>query len=156
MKTRLLVALLAGLGLSFSAIADDASDAFVSLPGKAALLGKQTVSGQATAADSATRALKIKPTSGEERESIAGNEVRNLARIKGGDKVSVDAIQALTLELKKGGAGIRERLDVADGQGAQEGAMPAAALGAKVTALSDVTKVDRKRAPSTCVASIIP
>ncbi|QSI76634.1 hypothetical protein [Niveibacterium microcysteis] len=145
MKIRSLVAVLACLGMSFSAIADDASGAFVSVPGKAALLRHQTVTGQVTAVDPATRVVKIKPTNGEEREIVAGNEVRNFAQIKVGDKVSVEAIQALTLELKKGGAGIRERVDAVDAQRAQEGEKPAGAVGAKVTVLADVTKVDKKK-----------
>lgn len=145
MKVRGIAVVLACLGLSFSAVADDASGAFVSVPGKAALLRHQKVTGQITAIDPATRVVKIKAASGEEREIVAGSEVRNFAQIKVGDDVSVEAIQALTLELKKGGAGIRERVDTVDAQRAKEGEKPAAAVGAKVTVLADVVKVDTKK-----------
>jgi Cu/Ag efflux protein CusF len=69
-----------------------------------------------------------------------GEEVRNLSQVKVGDRVVVTYAQALALELKKGGAGIRERVE-------REGvvrAAPGAAAGREVKVVADVMVVNMK------------
>ena len=64
---------------------------------------------------------------------------------KVGDKVVARHTQALVLELKKGGAGIRERAVSTDQGSAQPGDKPAAYEAMKVTFTADVVKVDAKK-----------
>jgi len=144
MNIRAIALSLALLGTAGVASAEGTTAAFVSVPGKAALIEHQKVKGQITAVDAATRVVKIKPSKGEEREIVAGPDVRNFAQIKVGDTVTIEAVQSLSLELKKGGAGIRERADSMDAARSKEGEKPAGAVGAKITVLADVVKVDTK------------
>ena len=65
----------------------------------------QTVEATATitAIDPATRSITLKGPQGKETTVTAGPEVKNFAQMKVGDQVNVKYIEALTLELKKGG-----------------------------------------------------
>lgn len=144
MNLKKLVAALVFAGVAGTAFGQDATAAVVTVPGKAMVAGQVTRSGEVTAVDAEKRIVTLKNAKGESFDIVAGPEVKNFAQIKAGDKVVVKAVQALTLELKKGGAGIRERSDKADGVRAAEGEKPAAAVGAKTTVIADVVAVDRK------------
>ena len=56
-----------------------------------------------TAIDPATRAVTLKGENGREVGVTAGPEVANFAQMKVGDQVSVTYVEALMLELRKGG-----------------------------------------------------
>jgi hypothetical protein len=68
--------------------------------------------------------------------------VKNFDQIKAGDIVVARFTEALSLELKKGGGGIRERVESSSAGAAQPGQMPAAAAGRTVTVVGDVIGVN--------------
>src|SRR5262245_5164228 len=76
-------------------------------PGKGATANVVRISASVEAIDPATRTLTLKGPRGNVVDLVAGPEVKNFGQIKVGDSVVVRYVQALSLELKKGGAGIR-------------------------------------------------
>ena len=124
--------------------AADAATVTKSVPGKAATADVVRISASVEAIDAATRSLTLKGPRGNVVELQAGPEVKNFDRIKVGDYVVVRYVRALSLELKKGGSGIRERSDKADSATAKPGERPAAAGARQVTVMADVTAVNPK------------
>ena len=59
------------------------------------------------AIDAATRSITLKGPQGKEITVTAGPEVKNFAQMKVGDQVTVAYVEALTLELKKGGGSVK-------------------------------------------------
>ena len=59
------------------------------------------------AIDQATRQVTLKAADGSVRIIKAGPDVKNLAQVRVGDQVKATYLQAIALELKKGGSGIR-------------------------------------------------
>jgi hypothetical protein len=113
-------------------------------PGKGAAANVVRISASVEAIDAATRTLTLKGPRGNVVDLVAGPEVRNFDQIKVGDLVVVRYVQALSLELKKGGSAIRERSEKADAARAAPGASPAAGAARQVTVLADVVAVDAK------------
>jgi len=113
-------------------------------PGTA--LAAQTVKLDATitAIDPKTRAVTLKGPQGNEVVIIAGPEVKNFAQMKVGDNVAVEYVEALTLELKKGGGRPVARSDQAAEGSAKPGAQPAGVGARRVTIMADVVDVDEK------------
>jgi Cu/Ag efflux protein CusF len=70
--------------------------------------------------------------------------VKNFDQIKVGDFVAVRYFQALALELKKGGSGIRERSERSNTASAKPGEQPAAGAARQVTVIADVVAVNEK------------
>jgi hypothetical protein len=98
------------------------------------------------AIDKAKRLVTLKGPEGHTFVVQAGPEVRNFDQIKVGDQVVARYVEALTLELKKGGAGgIRERVEREDAVAAKPGERPGVAAGRQVTAIADVVGVDAAR-----------
>lgn len=95
-----------------------------------------------TAIDPATRAVTLKGENGREVGVTAGPEVANFAQMKVGDQVSVTYVEALMLELRKGGGMPVVRRDEVGTDKAAPGARPAGAAGRQVTIVADVTAVD--------------
>lgn len=91
-----------------------------------------------------TRTVSLKRTDGKIVEIHAGEEVKNFDKIRIGDNVTAEYTQALSLELKKGGSGIRERSEVMDMTSAPIGSPPAGAIGRQVAVLANVVAVDKK------------
>jgi hypothetical protein len=102
------------------------------------------ISASVEAIDPASRTLTLKGPRGQVVDLAAGPEVRNFDQIKVGDLVVVRYVQALTLELKKGGAGIRERSEKKDAARAPAGAAPAAGAARQVTVVADVVALNAK------------
>jgi hypothetical protein len=72
----------------------------------------------------------------------AGPEVANFSKLKAGDKVEVQYIEALVVELKKGGGlPIARTEDTAMGK-AKPGAAPGAVAGRQVTIVGEVIGLD--------------
>src|SRR5207244_178156 len=86
-----------------------------------------------TAIDKATRDVTLKGPQGNEETVTAGPDVKNFDKMKVGDQVNVEYIEALTLELKKGGGQKVARTEQAGAVGAKAGAQPAGAVGRQVT-----------------------
>jgi len=97
-----------------------------------------------TAIDAATRAVTLKGPEGRELTVTAGPEVKNFAQMKVGDKVNIEFVEALTLELKKGSTAPVARTDTAMAAGAKPGSMPAGVVGKQVTVMAEVVGLDPK------------
>ena len=114
-------------------------------PGRVAAADAVRVSAAVTAIDKDKRLVTLKGPKGNTFVVHAGPEVKNFDQIKVGDEVVVRYVEALTLELKKGSGGIRERVEREGAVAAQPGEKPGAAVGRQVTVVADVIAKDSKR-----------
>ena len=112
-------------------------------PGKVTVASHTQAAALVTGIDKATRTITLKGAKGKVFDVVAGDEIRNFDQIKVKDEVVVSYVQALTMEVRKGG-GLRERVEGADVVRAQPGAKPAGAAGRYVTVLADVIAVSKK------------
>ena len=111
-------------------------------PGKAAIAQTVKVSATITDIDKATRDVTLKGPQGNLMTVTAGPEVKNFDKLKVGDQVDLQYVEALTLELKKGGGMVVGRTEKADAVGAKKGESPGGAVGRQVTIVADVVAVD--------------
>ena len=111
-------------------------------PGAAMVAQKVNITATITAIDPKTRAVTLKGPQGNEVVVVAGPEVKNFAQMKAGDQVKVQYVEALTLELKKGGGQPVARTDKEAAKGAKAGESPAGVGGRQVTIIADVVNVD--------------
>ena len=95
-----------------------------------------------TAIDPKTRAVTFKGPQGNEAVIIAGSDVKNFAQLKVGDQMNVEYVEALTLELKKGGGKPVSRTDEGIASGAKPGERPAGAGARQIRVVADVVDVD--------------
>ena len=128
--------------IAWSAEAQTGSVMAGSAPGKAGVAQTVKMTATITAIDEATRDVTLKGPQGNEITVTAGPEVKNFANMKVGDQVNAEYVEALTLELKKGGGQKVERTEQAGAMGAKAGAMPAGAMGRQITVVADVVSVD--------------
>jgi len=112
-------------------------------PGKAAVVSTVEVTATVVALDRATRTVTLKGPQ-QTVDVVAGDEVRNFAQIKVGDRVIVKYVEALSLELKKTKAPLEVTGDAAVAR-APAGGRPAGAVGREVHAIVDVVAVDPKK-----------
>lgn len=122
-----------------------AASAVAKTPGKAAAANVVRVSALVEAIDAANRVLTLKGPRGNVFDLAAGPEVKNFDQIRVGDYLVVRYAQALTLELKKGGGGIRSRTEGERSAVAEPGERPAAGAARRVTVVADVTAVNKKQ-----------
>lgn len=115
-----------------------------SQPGKASITEAVEITATVTAIDKATRLVTLKGPQGKFMDVVAGEEVRNFDQIKVGDMVAVRYLQALEMELKKGG-GLRQHSEKESMARAKPGEKPAAAVGRQVTIVADVIGVDPEK-----------
>jgi Cu/Ag efflux protein CusF len=111
-------------------------------PGKAGVAQVVKATATITAIDPATRDITLKGPQGNELTVTAGPDVKNFANLKVGDPVSVEYVEALTLELKKGGGLPVQRTEQSGAMGAKQGAQPAGAVGRQVTVVANVVALD--------------
>ena len=112
-------------------------------PGVAGAMQTVKMTGTITAIDSATRAVTLKGPQGRELTITAGPEVKNFAQMKVGDQVNAEYLEALTLELKKGGKAIVARTEETGvASPAKAGDKPAGIAGRQVKVTADVVAVD--------------
>jgi len=111
-------------------------------PGKAGAMETMKITATITAIDKATRDVTLKGPQGNEMVVTAGPEVKNFDQLKVGDQVNLNYMEALTLELKKGGGMVVARTEKAGAAGAKPGEKPAGAVGRQVTVVADVVAVD--------------
>jgi hypothetical protein len=114
-------------------------------PGKVAMADAVRVSATVQAIDKDKRLVTLKGPKGNTFVVHAGPEVKNFDQVKVGDEVVVRYVEALTLELKKGSGGVRERVEREGALAAQPGERPGAAVGRQVTVVADVIAKDAKR-----------
>ena len=114
-------------------------------PGVAAAAQTVKVTATITAIDAATRDVTLKGPQGREVVVTAGPEVRNFAQMKVGDKVDVEYVEALTLELKKGGGQAVAKTESAGAARAAPGQAPGGIVGRQVKVVADVVAVDKDK-----------
>jgi len=112
-------------------------------PGKMAAVRTAQIIAIVERVDAANRTVSLKGPRGVVTMDV-GEEVRNLPQVKVGDRVVVTYAQALVLELKKGGSGIRERVEREGVVRAAPGERPGAAVGREVKVVADVMVVNMK------------
>ena len=119
-------------------------------PGVAGAAQTVKVSATITAIDPATRSVTLRGPKGREFPVTAGPAVRNFAQMKVGDSVDVEYVEALTLELKKGGGMVVARTGAAGAASAKPGQSPAGVVGREIKVVADVVAVD----PATQVVTL--
>jgi hypothetical protein len=125
-----------------SVFAQTGAVAVGSEPGKAGIAQTVRMTATITAIDPATRDITLKGPQGNEVVVTAGPEVKNFANMKVGDQVDAQYVEALTLELKKGGGMPVARTEQAGAVKAKEGEKPGAGIGRQVVIVADVVAVD--------------
>lgn len=138
------VALAAAPALAQQKPSADEAAAVVTAPGKGAAVHVVTVSAAVEAIDREKRLVTLKGPQGNLFRVVAGPEVRNFDQIKVGDQVVVRHAEALVIELKKGGSGIRERVESESAARTPAGARPGAAAVQRVTIVADVVAVNTR------------
>ena len=118
------------------------TESVASAPGRGEAVRTVRVSATVSAIDKATRTLTLKGADGKTFPMVAGSEVRNFDQIQDGSEVVVGYLEALAIELKKGGGAKVERVDSSAGGRAEAGAQPGAVAARKVTATGDVIALD--------------
>jgi Cu/Ag efflux protein CusF len=111
-------------------------------PGVAGAAQTTKVTATITKIDPATREVTLKGPKGREVTLLLGPEVKNFSQMKVGDSVNAEYVEALTLELKKGGKAVVGRTEQAGAMAAKPGERPGAIAGRQLTIIADVTAVD--------------
>lgn len=107
-------------------------------PGKVAMAQTVKATATITAIDAATRAVTLKGPKGNEMVVTAGPEVKNFAQMKVGDQVTVEYVESLALELKKGGGAPVAATAKEGAAAAKPGERPGMVGGRQVTVVADV------------------
>ena len=115
-----------------------------SAPGRATMTQTTKASAVIVAIDAQTRVVTLKTARGKVFDVDAGPEVQNFDQLKVGQHVNVGYVEALSLELKKGGKGAPSAKEDAAAVRAAKGEKPGGAAGRTVTVLADVVAVDHK------------
>jgi hypothetical protein len=139
---------IAGLGMvvlcAFGGTALAQTGAAVVGKGPGVVGSAQTVKVTATITkiDASTREVTVKGPQGREVTLQLSPDVKNFAQMKVGDTVTAEYVEALTLELKKGGKAVVGRTEQAGAATAKPGEKPAGLAGRQLTVVADVTAVD--------------
>ena len=136
------IAIAAAVALAPTAGAQTGSAMVGTAPGAAVAAQKVKITATITAIDKSTRDVTLKGPEGNLVTVTAGPEVKNFDQLKVGDKVDLQYLEALTLELKKGGGMIVGRTEKAGAASAMPGEKPAAGAGRQVTIVADVVALD--------------
>lgn len=144
MKRSTFVRVLAVAALAAAPSVHAQSGGVVAGSGPGAVAAAQTIKVTATitAIDKATRDVTLKGPQGDVAVVTAGPEVKNFDRLKVGDRVDLQYVEALAIELRKGGGLVVGRTSTADATRAKPGAAPGGAVGREVTIVADVVAVD--------------
>ena len=141
-KSLLLSTLTLAAMLAVPAAAQTAETSVMRQPGKVGIARTMNVTATITAIDPASREVTLKGPQGNELQVVAGPEVKNFAQLKTGDKVQMQYVEAVTVELKKGGTAPVARTEKSGMESAAPGARPGAIAGRRVTVVGDVIAVD--------------
>jgi hypothetical protein len=136
------IALVAAVAVAGTAVAQTGAVVAGTAPGKGGVAEVVKLTAAITAIDKASRDVTLKGPQGNEVTLTAGPEVKNFDQMKVGDQVNVEYVQALTLELKKGGGLVVARTEKKDAAAAKPGEKPAGAAGRQVTIVADVVGTD--------------
>jgi len=137
-----IAASIVAVALAFPAFAQQSGVVVGKAPGMVGAAHTVNVTATITKVDRATREITLKGPQGRELTVVAGPEVKNFAQLNAGDKVDVQYLESLVLELKKGGGLPVERTEEHAVTSAKPGEMPGAAGGRRITVVGDVIDVD--------------
>lgn len=105
-----------------------------------------SVVGEIVAVDAANRIVSIKGPKGNISDMVVDERVRNLDKVKVGDRVKLTYRVGVALALLKGGDGIREKVESEGAARAAEGAAkPGGVLVKTTTVVANVEAVNQKR-----------
>jgi hypothetical protein len=136
------IGLAVATAIAWPAIAQTTGTVAGSAPGKVGVAETVKVTATIAAIDKATRDITLKGPKGNEVTLTAGPDVKNFDQLKVGDQVNVQYVEALTVELKKGGGMAVARTDSTGAAGAKPGDKPAGVVGRQVTIVADVVDVN--------------
>ncbi|MDH5287204.1 MAG: copper-binding protein [Betaproteobacteria bacterium] len=136
------IVLAVAVGVLPAANAQTAQGVVATGPGVAGVAKTVDITATITAIDAKTRAVTLKGPQGNEKTIVAGPEVKNFAKLKVGDQVTVQYLESLVLELKKGSDAVVGRTEKAGGARAPEGGAPGGVVGRQVKVVGEVTAVD--------------
>lgn len=108
-----------------------------------------SVVGEVTAIDLAYRIVSIKGPKGNIGEMRVDPAVKNLDKVKVGDRVRLSYRIGVALALVKGGDGIREKVETDSASVAARGAKPGGSVTKRTTIVANVQSVDVKRSVAT-------
>ena len=141
-KTTLIAALIVAATASFAASAQSSGAVVDRQPGKVGMAQAVDVTATISALDAAKREITLKGPDGKEVTMVAGPEVKNYNQLKVGDKVDIQYVEALVLELKKGGGLPVARTDKEEMTGAKPGEKPGVKGARQLTVVGDVIALD--------------
>jgi len=141
-KALIALAAAATLAASGIALADKHQGKMVEAGGMAETA---TVTATVQAIDLEKRIVTLKGPEGNVFDVKVGPEARNLAQVKPGDIVVAKYFEAVAVEVKKGGVGIRGKESETAVSRAPLGEKPAGAVATTTTITANVTKVDTKK-----------
>jgi hypothetical protein len=141
-KSILIAGLITAATASFGVGAQSSGAVVDSQPGRVGVAQAVDVTATISALDAAKRGITLKGPDGKEVSMVAGPEVKNYGQLKVGDKVDIQYVEALVLELKKGGGLPVARTEKDSMTTAKPGETPAAKGGRKVTVVGDVIALD--------------
>lgn len=153
MKTVLKASLLA-ITLAFgSAHAADAKPTTPAAETPAMVMGDSVkAEAEVVAINKKTRTVTLKGEDGNVFDVVVGKEAKNLPQVKVGDRVIAEHMEALAMELMKGG-GLRETVEKDINQTAKPGQKPGAIRGRQIDFVADVKSVDAKASTVTILGA---
>jgi len=146
--SNVVAALLASASLCVFAQDKPAADSVVvgaTAPGQVALAHTTRITATVVAVDAANRKVTLKGPRGNKLPLTVGPAVRNLDKVKVGDLIAVEYVEALTLTLKKDGKELRGGNVSEVGARSEAGAPPAGAVARQLEVTADVTAVNKKK-----------
>ena len=141
-KSTLIATMILAATASFAANAQSSGAVVDKQPGRVGIAQAVDVTATISAIDATSRGITLKGPDGKEVTMVAGPEVKNFNQLKVGDKVDIQYVEALVLELKKGGGQPVARTEKESMTTAKPGETPAAKGARKVTVVGDVINVD--------------
>ena len=141
-KTTLIAAMILAATASFAVSAQSTGMAVDRQPGKVGIAQAVDITATISAIDAAKREITLKGPEGKEIPVVAGAEVKNFNQLKVGDKVDIQYVEALVLELKKGGGLPVARTQKDNMVTAKPGATPGAKGARQLTVVGDVIALD--------------
>ena len=142
-RTKLALALAVAAALATSPLHAQSGGVIAgSAPGAAVAAQTVKITATITGIDKSTREITLKGPQGNLATVTASPDVTNFDNLKVGDQVDLQYIEALAIELKKGGGLVVGRSDKAGANAAKPGATPGAAVGREITVVADVVAVD--------------
>jgi Cu/Ag efflux protein CusF len=114
-------------------------------PGKAVAAQTVKTSAKIVSLDPSTRSITLKRQDGKVTTLVASEDMRNFDQLKVGDTVKAEYVQALALDLKKGGGGKAAVGGSESMTRSEAGAKPGGKAVRQVTVLADVVSVDAKK-----------